>query len=130
LNIVIAGPTFLVAESRPAETVLAIGALQTVTLLPVQYLVSILNRNYEHIFILRTGDSVVGSCSSALVANNFYCPLRYALQLLAPAAILARLAGRNAILTKDIGEMGGLFLVAKTSAGSLGEGGQAGEVVR
>jgi DNA helicase TIP49 (TBP-interacting protein) len=110
--------------------VLAIGALQAVTLLPVQYLVSTYNRNCEHVFILRTADNVVGSCSSALVANSFSRPLRYALQLLAPAAILARLAGRDAISTEDIGEMGGMFLDAKTSAGSLGEGDQASEVMR
>ncbi|KZV73627.1 RuvB-like helicase 1 [Peniophora sp. CONT] len=54
--------------------------------------------------------------------------LRYALQLLAPAAILARLNGRDQVLPEDVGEMGGLFLDAKTSAGMLGEGG--GEMMR
>ncbi|VDC01082.1 unnamed protein product [Peniophora sp. CBMAI 1063] len=54
--------------------------------------------------------------------------LRYALQLLAPAAILARLAGRDQVLPEDVGEMGGLFLDAKSSAGMLGEGG--GEMMR
>jgi len=42
--------------------------------------------------------------------------MRYALQLLAPASILAGLAGRNEITVEDIGEMNELFLDAKTSA--------------
>jgi DNA helicase TIP49 (TBP-interacting protein) len=41
---------------------------------------------------------------------------RYAIQLLAPASILGRLAGRDQIETEDIGEMNELFLDAKTSA--------------
>jgi len=49
--------------------------------------------------------------------------LRYALQLLAPAAILAALAGRSQIETEDIGEMNELFLDAKTSAGLIATGG-------
>jgi DNA helicase TIP49 (TBP-interacting protein) len=44
---------------------------------------------------------------------------RYALQLLTPASILATLAGRNHIEVEDIGEMGELFLDAKTSAGMI-----------
>ncbi|KAI0773539.1 RuvB-like helicase 1 [Fomes fomentarius] len=42
--------------------------------------------------------------------------LRYALQLLSPASILASLAGRKEIQLEDIDEMGELFLDAKTSA--------------
>lgn len=38
---------------------------------------------------------------------------RYALQLLAPAAILAKLAGRTQIEVEDINEMNELFLDAK-----------------
>jgi len=56
--------------------------------------------------------------------------LRYALQLLAPASILARLAGREAILPEDVSEMGGLFLDAKTSARMLSQGGAEDEVMR
>ena len=41
---------------------------------------------------------------------------RYALQLLTPASILAKLAGRNEVQLEDISEMGELFLDAKTSA--------------
>lgn len=45
--------------------------------------------------------------------------IRYALQLLAPAAILATLAGRTQIEEEDISEMGELFLDAKTSAAMI-----------
>ncbi|CED84831.1 -like helicase 1 [Phaffia rhodozyma] len=41
--------------------------------------------------------------------------MRYALQLLAPAAILAKLAGRTQIEVEDINEMNELFLDAKRS---------------
>lgn len=47
---------------------------------------------------------------------------RYALQLLAPAAILANIAGRKQIELEDINEMGELFLDAKTSAEAIGQG--------
>ncbi|KAJ1924372.1 RuvB ATP-dependent DNA helicase pontin [Tieghemiomyces parasiticus] len=42
--------------------------------------------------------------------------LRYAMQLLTPAAILAKLQGREEILTADIDEASTLFFDAKTSA--------------
>ncbi|KAF5309171.1 hypothetical protein D9619_012769 [Psilocybe cf. subviscida] len=48
--------------------------------------------------------------------------LRYALQLLTPASILAALAGRKQIEVEDIGEMNELFLDAKTSASMMGSG--------
>ncbi|KAF9558193.1 RuvB-like helicase 1 [Agrocybe pediades] len=47
--------------------------------------------------------------------------LRYALQLLTPASILASLAGRKQIEIEDISEMSELFLDAKTSAGIVGK---------
>lgn len=47
----------------------------------------------------------------------------YALQLLAPASILAGLAGRSEITIEDIGEMNELFLDAKTSASHIGTDG-------
>ncbi|KAK2465849.1 hypothetical protein APHAL10511_001490 [Amanita phalloides] len=53
--------------------------------------------------------------------------LRYALQLLTPASILAQLAGRSQIEIEDIGEMNELFLDAKTSASIIEGGGFAGE---
>lgn len=49
--------------------------------------------------------------------------IRYALQLLTPASILANLAGRSQIEVEDIGEMNELFLDAKTSAGLIGANG-------
>ncbi|CAL1702013.1 unnamed protein product [Somion occarium] len=49
--------------------------------------------------------------------------LRYALQLLTPASILAGLAGRQTIEVEDINEMGELFLDAKTSAINIGNPG-------
>ncbi|KAH7101359.1 DNA helicase [Auriculariales sp. MPI-PUGE-AT-0066] len=45
--------------------------------------------------------------------------LRYALQLLAPASILAGLAGRTQIEVADISEMNELFLDARTSASRI-----------
>jgi RuvB-like protein 1 (pontin 52) len=53
-------------------------------------------------------------------ANN---SLRYAIQLLTPASILAGLAGRGQIELEDIGEMNELFLDAKTSASLIGQNG-------
>ena len=52
-----------------------------------------------------------------------YESVSYALQLLAPASILAGLAGRNEIAVEDIGEMNELFLDAKTSASHIGADG-------
>lgn len=48
---------------------------------------------------------------------------RYALHLLTPASILARLAGRSQIDLEDIGEMTELFLDTKTSASNFDKGG-------
>ena len=53
------------------------------------------------------------SWASSLLLTTF---CRYALQLLTPASILAKLAGRNEVQLEDISEMGELFLDAKTSA--------------
>ena len=49
--------------------------------------------------------------------------VRYALQLLTPASILASLAGRTTIELDDVGEMGELFLDAKKSAAAIGKEG-------
>lgn len=49
---------------------------------------------------------------------------RYALQLLTPASVLAALAGRpGQIELDDVGELGELFLDAKTSARAIGADG-------
>ncbi|KAF5370875.1 hypothetical protein D9758_002104 [Tetrapyrgos nigripes] len=55
-----------------------------------------------------------------LSAEGEKSSLRYALQLLAPASILASLAGRSEIMEEDISEMNELFLDAKTSAAMIG----------
>ncbi|KAK4056490.1 RuvB ATP-dependent DNA helicase pontin [Microbotryomycetes sp. JL221] len=47
--------------------------------------------------------------------------LRYALQLLTPASILAKLSGRNEITLDDVGETDSLFLDAKSSAKMLAQ---------
>ena len=49
-----------------------------------------------------------------------HCINRYALQLLAPASIVAKLNGRAELTLEDIGEMNELFLDAKTSASMMG----------
>lgn len=56
-----------------------------------------------------------------LAAEGENSSLRYALQLLTPASILATLAGRSEIVIEDVGEMNELFLDAKTSAAMIGE---------
>lgn len=45
--------------------------------------------------------------------------LRYALQLLTPASILSKLAGRTEIGLEDVGETDSLFMDAKSSARML-----------
>lgn len=45
---------------------------------------------------------------------------RYALQLLAPASIIASINDRSEISLEDVGEMNELFLDAKTSAAMIG----------
>ena len=47
--------------------------------------------------------------------------LRYAVQLLAPAAITAKICGRTNIVKDDIKDIGELFLDAKSSAVMLEE---------
>ena len=61
---------------------------------------------------LKLGEGVVDRLSKVGTDSS----LRYALQLLTPASILAKLAGREEIHNEDISEMGDLFLDAKRSA--------------
>ncbi|KAI0247798.1 RuvB-like helicase 1 [Lactifluus subvellereus] len=68
---------------------------------------------------LKLGEGVV----DRLAAEGDKSSLRYAIQLLLPASILARLAGRDQIDVEDIGEMNELFLDAKTSASLIGQNG-------
>ncbi|KAJ3510900.1 hypothetical protein NLJ89_g4412 [Agrocybe chaxingu] len=65
---------------------------------------------------LKLGPEVV----DRLAGEGEKSSLRYALQLLTPASILARLAGRTQIEVEDISEMDELFLDAKTSASMIG----------
>ena len=44
---------------------------------------------------------------------------RFAIQLLAPSAILSKLSGRTEITVEDIAENGSLFLDARSSASVL-----------
>ncbi len=46
--------------------------------------------------------------------------LRYALQMLAPARVVARVAGREEIAVEDVSECEGLFLDAGRSVGGVG----------
>ncbi|KAI5455144.1 RuvB ATP-dependent DNA helicase pontin [Naganishia albida] len=56
-----------------------------------------------------------------LANEGIQSSLRYALQLLTPASIIARLSGRTQIEPQDVGEMNTLFLDAKRSATMLRE---------
>ncbi|PFH45923.1 hypothetical protein AMATHDRAFT_157221 [Amanita thiersii Skay4041] len=67
---------------------------------------------------IKVGSGVV----ERLATEGEKSSLRYALQLLTPASILAQLGGRGQIELEDIGEMNELFLDAKTSASMIGEG--------
>ncbi|KAI5829610.1 TIP49 C-terminus-domain-containing protein [Schizophyllum commune] len=69
---------------------------------------------------LKLGEKV----TEKLATSGEQASLRYALQLLTPASILAKLAGRDTIELEDIGEMGELFLDAKTSAGLISSSGR------
>ena len=73
---------------------------------------------------LKLGEGVV----DRLAVEGEKSSLRYALQLLTPASILAQLGGRTQIDLEDIGEMRELFLDAKTSASSLAESGEFNDV--
>jgi RuvB-like protein 1 (pontin 52) len=64
---------------------------------------------------LTLGDGVL----EKLAAEGEKGSLRYALQLLTPASILASLQARPQITLEDIGEMNELFLDAKTSAAMM-----------
>ncbi|KAI0784436.1 RuvB-like helicase 1 [Abortiporus biennis] len=66
---------------------------------------------------IQLGEGVVDK----LATEGEKSSLRYALQLLAPAAILASIAGRTTVEVEDISEMGELFIDAKTSAGMIAE---------
>lgn len=58
------------------------------------------------------------------------CTRRYALQLLTPASILAKLSGRTDITIEDVAETDSLFLDAKSSARMLAESGNESQYLR
>ncbi|KAA1479398.1 RuvB-like helicase 1 [Dentipellis sp. KUC8613] len=66
---------------------------------------------------LKLGDGVLDK----LAEQGEKSSLRYALQLLTPASILASLGGRGQIELEDVGEMNELFLDAKTSAAMISD---------
>jgi len=68
---------------------------------------------------LKLGEGVIDK----LATEGEKFSLRYAVQLLTPASILARLLGRDQIEPEDIGEINELFLAAKTSASLIAESG-------
>lgn len=65
------------------------------------------------------GIDVEAQALEKLAQEGVNSSLRYALQLLTPASIIAKMRGRTQIEVDDIGEMNGLFLDAKRSAGVL-----------
>ncbi|KAJ9092514.1 RuvB ATP-dependent DNA helicase pontin [Naganishia cerealis] len=67
------------------------------------------------------GTAVSPEALEKLANEGIQSSLRYALQLLTPASIIARLSGRTQIEPQDVGEMNSLFLDAKRSATLLRE---------
>lgn len=68
------------------------------------------------------GLNIAPAALERLALHGDSASLRYALQLLTPASVLARLAGRDEIEEQDVGEMAELFIDAKTSATLLRSG--------
>ncbi|KAJ9097696.1 RuvB ATP-dependent DNA helicase pontin [Naganishia friedmannii] len=67
------------------------------------------------------GTAVSPEALEKLANEGIQSSLRYALQLLTPASIIARLSGRTQIEPQDVSEMNSLFLDAKRSATLLRE---------
>lgn len=65
------------------------------------------------------GLSVQPAALDQLADEGTKSSLRYALQLLTPAMILAKTSGRTEVTTDDISELGGLFLDTKHSTAML-----------
>jgi len=62
------------------------------------------------------GLNVTDAAVDALASEGEKSSLRYALQLMTPASIVAKMQGRDQIDVKDITECGDLFLDARRSA--------------
>lgn len=67
--------------------------------------------------------SIDDDALAALAAVGERTSLRHAVQLLAPAAVLARADGREAVRRSDVDDAAGLFLSAPASAAVLVAGG-------
>lgn len=72
----------------------------------------------------------LSTASEVDAVSRLFPPCRYALQLLTPASILAKLSGRTEITLEDVGETDSLFLDAKTSARMLAESGNQSQYLR
>lgn len=62
------------------------------------------------------GLSITEAALDKIADDGSRISLRYALQLLAPSSILARVSGRNQIDVQDVGECEDLFIDARRSA--------------
>lgn len=62
------------------------------------------------------GLNITDAALDALAGEGEKTSLRYALQLMTPANIVAKMQGRDQIDVKDVAECGDLFLDAKRSA--------------
>lgn len=69
------------------------------------------------------GLAITDAALDKVAAHGVKVSLRYALQLLTPASILARVSGRKEIDVVDVAECEDLFIDAKRSAGIVSAGG-------
>ncbi|EJD00718.1 RuvB-like helicase 1 [Fomitiporia mediterranea MF3/22] len=127
-------PTVVLATNRGMATVRGTDDLRAPHGIPVDLLDRCLivktdSYNREQIAkVLQVRANVEGlklgpNVLDRLSAEGEKASLRYALQLLTPASILAGIADRTQIEVDDIGEMNELFLDAKTSARMIGQDG-------
>lgn len=71
------------------------------------------------------GLAITDAALEKIAEHGTRISLRYALQLLTPSSILARVSGRSAIDVQDVGECEDLFIDARRSAALVnGESGQ------
>ena len=75
----------------------------------------IVHFRYDFTILLQVDEAALNVLSEA----GTKATLRYAVQLLAPAAITAKKCGRSNVTTDDIRDIGDLFLDAKSSAKML-----------
>ncbi len=70
------------------------------------------------------GLAIADEALDALSTKGDSTSLRYAIQLLTPASILSKIAGREEITGEDVTECEGLFLDAKRSASVVQQSGR------